>query len=119
MTLNNYFTQTFTIKRPSPSTFVDGVFQQPSYSDISFIGSVQPTLNEDETLSLPAGQRQRGAIKIYSDLELRAGNDRTNVKADKIEFHGFEYEVFIVDNYTNYSGLPHYKSIALKLERDR
>jgi len=117
MTLIGRFGTTYTIKRPGVGSRVDGRWVAAATGDVSIVASVQP-MNHHEALLLPEGWRDRGAIKIYTATELRAANPDAKTKGDQIVYQGFNWEVQTVDPWDEAKDIPHFKCIALKVEKD-
>ena len=65
---------------------------------------------------LPAGDREKDAIRIYTETELFAANDQTKTKADRIDYRGRTYEVRKVEPWTP-TDIPHFKAIAVMVQK--
>ncbi len=113
------FKKPFTLTRGTASTFSKGRAAKGVVTVTIESGSIQ-ALREEELLQLPEGQRNKGAIVIYTEpgLVLLSLNETDNIPADIIEFNGQKYEVQIVEDWT-YLGIGHNRTIAIRLEKQR
>ena len=117
MNISSDFKKAFKLTRRTATTFVKGRAVKGSATTTDEEGSVQ-ALRQEELLQLPEGQRNRGAIVIYTEttLPLYTLNEVTNVPADIIEYNGQLYEVQIAEGW-DYLGLKHNRSVATRVER--
>ena len=105
--INDYVVYRFGPGSYSGATYVSGM-----QTNLVIHMSVQPA-NDRERLLLEEGDRLKGAIKSYSEQEIRAMDDITLAKADQIIFNNRPYEVKKVNNYIDY-----YESLAVLLNED-
>ena len=105
-----------TIRRASGvGSFVKGIYQEPGTSDFAAKASLQP-LRPEELVNLPEAQRNRKSYKVYTEVELKTAVEN-GAPADILIFSGTEYEIQGVEQWvTPGLDLPHYKSIAVKLD---
>ena len=94
--------------RDSNGDWVDGVDHPPK----NIIGVVQ-SLNSNELLILPEGDRTKETAKIHTKTLLRTSNEATSTKADKIEYQGSTWNVSGVNNRQTIGG--YYKAILVRL----
>ncbi len=111
------FIKSFKLIRATPTTFNKGRAVKGSTTETDQTGSIQ-SAREEELLQLPEGQRDRGAIVIYTEpeLPLLTLNEATNTPADQVEVSGQLYEVQIVETWTYFS-IGHNRSVATRVER--
>jgi len=79
--------------------------------------SVQAATQED-LLKLPEGERNRRTLRIYTDVDnpLLSQNDTIKVPPDELEIDSLRYQVQLVEDWTYWKAIPHYKSIATLIE---
>ena len=82
-----------------------GRYQEDAQSEVMIFCAVQPA-SQSELLSLPEGQRTDGAVKIYSETQLKI--------KDRIEYKNTRYEAHAVEDHSDLF-LPHYKAILTKV----
>ena len=104
------------VTRSAAGSYVNGRWVAGSTTALSVTASVQPVkLKHDELLHLPAGDRNRAAIRVYTPSELRSANETDGTPADFVTWDGEQWEVVKVDAWT--LGIAHYKAIALRVSR--
>ena len=97
------FRKAVTVKRQAAGAYVAGVWVPGAASQVTIQASVQPASAEDMQ-RLPEGQRQTGAVKLYtSDTLLTSIGDQ---KADVVVTEQGEYEVSVADVWNN-GLIPH------------
>lgn len=82
-----------------------GRYQESQPTESMIYCAIQPA-SQSELLSLPEGQRTEGAVKIYSESEIKV--------KDRIEYKNAQYEAHSVEDHSNLF-LPHYKAILAKV----
>jgi hypothetical protein len=100
--------------------WVDGDEVIPTDEDgnetsFSMTASVQ-RLTPQETAAMPEGQRSSEWIKVYTGTQLLRADESERTKGDVVLFHGREYEVKKIEDWTD-TELPHYKALAVLLEK--
>lgn len=93
------------IRKNSGAYNEHGRYQESGELESFIYCAVQPA-TEAELLSLPEGQRTKGAIRVYSDTSLKI--------KDRIEHKNMKYEIHIVEDNSDLF-LPHYKAILAKV----
>lgn len=113
------FTKIYNIERSTTvGTYIQGVYiPSPKASEVIH-ASIQPLklFEQNDTLQLTDGRRNKAGIKIYSD-ELLYSSSQT-VKGDIVIYKGRRFEVLKVSDHTD-NFLPHFASIALEEEVDK
>lgn len=106
--------KTLTVRRrDAATTYVDGIAQAGSTSNVSISASVQP-LKPNEMELLPEGRRDSEAFRLYTETQLFPANDSTNKNADIVEYNGKDYEVLSCAEWQN-KVIPHYKAVMVKV----
>ena len=93
--------------RNSDGDWVDGT---PTTKDI--LGVVQ-SLNSNELLVLPEGDRSKETAKIHTKTKLLTANEITKTKADNIKYQDATWNVSAVNNRATVGG--YYKAILVRL----
>lgn len=93
----------------------DGNFLRGSPTELHIVASVQ-NVSANEIMRLPEHLRTKEVIKIYSNVMLRTADEKNQIPPDSIEHNGKLYEVQAVTVYGVETKLPHYKTIASKLD---
>lgn len=107
----------FTVKRKTTSgTWVDGRWQ-PSNNQTTFTitASVQ-RLSMKETQLLPESFRATASYRVYTETELLIANEVLTREADIITIDGEDYKIIDVEHWRQL--MPHYKAIAVRIERN-
>lgn len=107
---------TIPVTRSAAGSYTSGRWAAGSTTALSITASVQPVkLKHEELLHLPAGDRNRSAIRVYTPAELRSVNEADGTPADLVTWDGEHWEVVKVDIWS--LGVSHYKAIALRVSR--
>lgn len=111
------FTKSIKLFRQSATTMNKGRSEKGAETETTINASWQPATEQD-LLKLPEGERNRRVLKVYTDAdnELLEQNDTTKVPADQLEIKGLRYEVQLVEDWTYFVGIAHYKSIVTLIE---
>ena len=97
------FRKPVTVNRQAAGAYVNGVWVPGAPYQVTIQASVQPASAEDMH-RLPEGQRQTGAVKLYTnDALLTAKGDQ---KADIVVTEQGHYEVSVADVWEN-GLIPH------------
>lgn len=114
------FRTDITLRRPSPGSYVNGIWVPGSTTDSTITASIQP-LKGEEMESLPEGRRDSEAYKMYTSTLIKtvqeAGSDQN---ADRVVFFGKEFEVHQVNewqNNSNFAIVNHYKYLVLRIDQ--
>lgn len=108
------FREPLTVRRPdSAVTYVDGIGQPSSTSNVDITASVQP-LRPNEMELLPEGRRDSEAFRLYTATELLPADEKTGRDADIVEYNGKDYEVLSCARWQN-RVIPHFKAVVVKL----
>jgi hypothetical protein len=99
------FRKSVTVKRRAAGSFVAGVWTPGAPSTTTIQASVQPASAEDMQ-RLPEGQRQTGAVRLYTNDTLLTA--KGTQEADIVVTEQGEYEVSVADVWSN--GLIPHKS---------
>jgi hypothetical protein len=106
----------YTITRSEAGSYVDGRWDAGSTSTITVTASVQPGKpTQDELLKLPAGDRNRASVRIYTDSLLRTADESQGLIADFLTWAGEQWEVMLLDTWGH--GIAHYKGLAMRVSR--
>jgi len=113
------FALSVTRRTPAASTHVAGVWVDGAYTESTIQASVQPA-GAEELERLDEGDRTKGAVGVWSETELTAGNEATGTKADQIQYLDEWWEVKKVEPYIgghHTSSLSHYAAVAVRVDR--
>lgn len=114
--IDSFLTLDLTVTRYGPSRYVKGRYRQGQESTFVTKASIQPASPRE--ISMFEEGRRGGEIKVvYSDKELRIineGAEQTN--ADTFIYKGNKYEVHRVEDWSDNTDLPHYKSFAFLMD---
>jgi hypothetical protein len=83
-----------------------------TYTTIPIVASVQPAGPQD-LLHLEEGNRTKDVIVVWSETEIRPGDESVGTEPDHIEWQGKLYECHMVERF-NMLALPHYKATAIR-----
>ena len=72
-----------TLKKFLDGRYVNGHWVDGKHKSVEISVSVQP-MKPNEMLLLPEGRRNIGGIKIYSETELKAADEKAGINADVI-----------------------------------
>jgi len=109
----SFKTTTLTIRRPTAGKWVRGEFRPGKEETFEVVANVQ-NATPDEVLQVPEGRRGGEQKVVYTEHELQAANESAQLKGDIFEYKGNIYEVHKVEDWSDMTDLPHYKSICLK-----
>jgi len=104
------FRTPFVIRRKVAGTYVNGLWVEGGFTNITILASVQP-LNGEQLEMLPEGRRTTQSVKIYTDTKLQTV---TSANPDILLAFGDEFEVITVEPWQS-NVISHYKCIAQKL----
>lgn len=107
------------VTRYSAGAYVNRVYVPGSTSSFTVRMSVQP-LNGRELLNLPEAQRTRQWIKAYCATELRTANQSAGIRADRVAANGVNYEVQMVEFWTNPASIlaPHWRVLLAEVNTE-
>lgn len=109
------FTTTVKVYRPS-GAYVEGVWQEGvDPQPFTIQASVQPLMGR-ELQALDEGRRQRAAVRLYTEFQLRPVADGKN--PDRLTLDGQDFEVISVEDWTKGGMIPHFKAVASLLEQE-
>ena len=107
------FLETVQLKRESAGVYnQDGDWVDGTVTTTDIQGVVQ-SLNANELLVLPEGDRTKSTAKIHTRTELKTANELTSTKADKIVYQGSDWNVSAVNNRNTIGG--YYKAILTRI----
>ncbi len=111
------FTKSIKLFRQSATTMNKGRSVAGAETETTINASWQPATEQD-LMKLPEGERNRRVLKVYTDAdnELLEQNDTTKTPADQLEIKGLRYEVQLVEDWTYFVDIAHYKSIVTLIE---
>lgn len=111
------FTKPVKLIRHAAGSRVDGHWVEGNTTETNINVSIQPATQKD-LLKLPEGDRNQGVVRIYTDVDtpLQGQDDVSKVSPDIIEVSGLKYQIQIVEDWTYWKAIPHFKSIALLRE---
>ncbi len=101
------------IKRSSPGEYVEGRFVPGAETEIKVIASVQQA-SPNEIKMFPEGRRTGELKVVYTEIELIPTNETKQTKGDSFEYKGNIYEVHKVEDWSDDTDLPHFKSFCAK-----
>lgn len=101
-----------TVTRFGVSTIADGYVHPGASDTFDSRAAVQPA-RPNELLLLPEGQRTRGAIRLYSEIEIRTADEVAGTAADVVTWEGKEYEVHQSELMRGF-GMAVYKALAVR-----
>lgn len=109
--------ESITRRRPdgAGSRGSDGRFVGDDTTDATIRGSIQPA-SDDEIATLPEGDRQKRARRIYTSAELVAADQRTGTEGDLLIFDSASWEVRAVAR--ERSLLAHYRVLVVELQEE-
>jgi hypothetical protein len=105
------FRQSVTVRRRANGAFVAGVWTPGALSTTTVQASIQPASAEDMQ-RLPEGQRQTGAVKLFTADALRTAKGQQ--EADIIVTTQGEYEVSVAEEWRN-GLIPHNAYICARV----
>lgn len=74
-------------------------------------------LKASDFRNLPEGMKERGAIYVYTDDEVKAANEADKIDPDVILWNNRRWQVHSVDYLPHIKELTHYMSVAVKEDR--
>jgi hypothetical protein len=105
------------VTRYNPTTYVNGIPQPATFTNIPITASVQPTTGE-EMLSLPEGRRNKKTFSLFTSTKINLIVGGAN--PDQIDIFGERYEVVRVEPWQNnppvFGIVNHFKFYAQALE---
>lgn len=109
--IESFLTNTYTVRRSSGATVVNGRWEESGFTTVVVKGSLQP-LNAREIKMLPEGFRLKQMYKLYSDASIATINTASQAGADKVTIDGETFKVISVEDWKGTKvDLPHFKSI--------
>lgn len=110
-----FFKETFTLNRYAAGSYVNGAWVPGALasSTVEANSSIQP-IREREIQYLPEGKRNREAIVIYTDQNIRTLDEGANLPPDIVAARGKLYEVARVWYHT--TPWTHYKAICFLVD---
>lgn len=110
------FGKPHTIKRQGPGAYDGPRWTAGSETDVPIIASIQPMDDGRRAELLPAGDREKDAIQIFTETELFVTDDQTQTKADRLQYFGRTYEVRGRKNWTE-TDMPHWECGAVMVQK--
>ena len=104
-----------TRKRRAAGELHEGTWHEGNVTSSTITASVQPVSGQD-LRRLPEGTRTTDAVRIFSEDELRVGNETDRTPPDRVVYLGEEYEVTSVQRWSM-GQLDHYDAMAVRAER--
>jgi len=105
------------VTRTTSQTYIDGRVVPGTSSVVQVRANVQPILKSTDTYLLPAADRSKAVIKVYTSgsalQQLKEGG--SGWSADQFVWQGEVYEVMKVINYAM-GTLEHYKALCSRVE---
>ena len=98
-----------------PGRYIKGRFIPGKTKKFKVTASVQQ-MRPDELLLLPEAQRTREMVKVYSCEVLKTGDEKARLEPDQFPYLGMIFEVHSVGNWVNFTDIPHFKSICVRIE---
>ncbi len=118
MSLIDDFGKTYPFKRYAAPTNDHGQLQKPvevTPGTLTMVASVQP-LGTFEAINLPEGLRNKDAVRIYTETQLRVADEAKGLLGDRFMYKERLYEVTMGTDWTdNPLSLTHLKYIATKV----
>lgn len=101
------------INRPGPGEYTDGRFVKGQVLTFKAIASVQQATPKEINM-LPEGRRNKEMKVVFTESELIPTDETAQTSGDFFEYKGKTYEVHKVEEWSDETDLPHYKSICIK-----
>lgn len=99
--------------RGTGGVWADGRFVDGITADATFIGSVQPNTNENQ--SLPEGVRTRGLWDVWSTSELKPSKREDGTPADIVMWDGIPHEVYDFKDWSKDGG--YWYALVVKVQQ--
>ena len=116
--INSLKTEELEVERfTEEGEWVKGRYREGRTECIMITASVQP-MTPKETLLLPEARRTRESLKIYTHERLFTADEKIQRTPDIILHDNKRFEVLQVSNWQIGTCLPHYKAIAVKIEKE-
>lgn len=112
MVVPSYSKSVTVLRKPEGTYDEHGRWQQQEPQSFPIQGSVQIAKPED-LVDVEEGRRTGGAIKVYTDRELRTASVEDGTQPDIIQWNNKRYLVEQVSNWDELGG--YFKVIALKM----
>ena len=93
--IRGYFGEQIIVKRRAPGSYVDGVWNEGSESDVSLWASVQPATGA-QVAFLPENQRTSEVMVAFTDVEIYTSRASSDQNTDIIVWRGTRYKVISV-----------------------
>ena len=106
-------TESITIERSSPGTYVKGQWVKGLTSDIPASATVLPASGEDITDIRIEGDTDSSFKKFYSETVFKVANATDKAEADIIIYNSDRYKVLTVSDYLAMAGYN--KAVTVKL----
>lgn len=111
--MTTQFRSSFTIRRKTAGSYVNGFWVEGSESTFVIQASVQPVTGL-ELQALPEARRNSQVVKFYTDTLLLTASPDGATNPDILEAFGFDFEVFEVQPWQS-NVISHYKCMGYKL----
>ena len=117
--ITSFLTLDLEVTRYEPGRYVKGRYREGASRTFMTKASIQPSTPREITM-FPEGRRG-GEIKVvYTCDELRIPDEGPNqTKGDTFVYKGNVYEVHKVEDWSDNTDLPHYKSFAFLIDDTR
>lgn len=114
--VSEFSTGKIKVRRSSHSGRVeDGRFVGGKTSLITMDSSSQP-LTGKEIRMLPEGRREIQNLNFFTDKALQTNDQINQTQADVVEYLGKCYEIHTVEDWSQMTDLPHYKSVGVLVD---
>lgn len=95
---------------------LNGQAQKPTAATLTILALIEP-ITGMETLNLPEGWRDKGAITIWSEILLQIADDQKGQLGDRVSWNGYIYEVRLRADWERPVFLNNLEYIAFKQDR--
>lgn len=102
----------YVLVRKSGSYDAHGRWQDGDDVRLSIMANIQNAPGRDMLL-LPESLRDKGAIVVQTETEMRSYNSDDGTPSDFVEFEGRLYRIVMIRHPQNIEGLVHYRAIAV------
>lgn len=109
------YAETVSVARTAMGSYVSGVWTSGALTTLSVKAVVLP-VEPTEMAELELGQHVKGAIRLYTETELKTVSETDKTHADVVTWQGHDYEVNAVSYRSQIAGLEHYSVLAVRVE---
>ena len=114
--IEDFKTGTIKIRRNNrKGDYIDGRFV-PGRSEVIEINASVQSLTGKQVQLLPDGRRETQNLNFFTDIELRVNDQISQTQADVIEYLNKCYEIHTVEDWSQMTDLPHFKSVGVLVD---